>query len=117
MSLDDQFETKKTVRELFISTNIVGKLPKEKQDTAKEKVSDMIRNYAGRDVDALSVLGYAAEQNRFDEFMQKLESHHETSLRYVHPAARRILNVPGAQRAEFFFLDCYKELGIEPKKY
>ncbi len=116
MSLDDQFETKKTSRELFIATNIVGKLPKETQDAAKEKTHAILNSYAGRDIDALSVLGYAAEQNKFDEFVKKLESHHETNLRYVHPGARRILTVPGAQRAELFFLNCYKELGIEPKE-
>jgi len=50
------------------------------------------------------------------EFAKKLEGHYQESLQYVHPEARRIARVPGAVRAEAFFLDCYKSMGIEPQQ-
>lgn len=35
-------------------------------------------------------------------------------MKYVHPEARRLKAVPGAVRAEAFFLRCYEEMGVEP---
>ena len=70
--------------------------------------------YEGQDLNALSVLAYAAERGRFDEFLEKLEKHYEESLGYVHPEARRVAQIPGAVRAENFFIKCYESLGIKP---
>ena len=37
------------------------------------------------------------------------------NLQYVHPEARRTVQVPGTLRAERFFVECYGALGIEQK--
>ncbi len=74
----------------------------------KSRATSIVTDYVGLDADALSVLAYAAWQGRFDEFAKKIEKHYQESLSYVHPEARSIAQIPGAVRAERFFLSCYK---------
>jgi hypothetical protein len=116
MSLDTCFEIEEKNRITIIDKNIVSKLPEEEKEDAKTRAIDIINNYVGRDVDAISVLMYAAEKGRFKEYAEKLEKHYQESLQFVHPEARRVGQMPGSVRAEMFFLDCYKEMGIKPKQ-
>ena len=37
-------------------------------------------------------------------------------MKYVHPEARRIAQMPGAVRAERFFLNCFEEMGVKPQR-
>jgi hypothetical protein len=114
MSIEDCFEVKEKIRNEFMEENIVGLLPEEIRESSRQRAQKIINNYVGVDRDAISILAYAAERNRFDEFAEKLEKHYKDSLEYVHPEARRIKQIPGAVRACVFFIDCYKELGIKP---
>jgi hypothetical protein len=107
------FDIKKDVRNDFIEKNIVAKLPEKVRESARQKAKKIADNYVGRDLDALSVLAYSAERERFEEFVEKLELHYKESLQYVHPEARRIAEIPGVIRAETFFLNCYKGMGIK----
>jgi predicted unusual protein kinase regulating ubiquinone biosynthesis (AarF/ABC1/UbiB family) len=116
MSLDTCFIVPEEARTAFIDDNIVGKLPEDSRESAKDKAIRIVNDYVGQDLNALSVLAYATERGRFDEFVEKLEGHYQESLQYVHPEARRIARVPGAVRAEAFFLNCYKSMGIEPQQ-
>jgi hypothetical protein len=115
MGIEDNFQVDEKERIRFIDENIVARLSEEKRDSARQRATQIVKDYVGRDVDALSVLAYAAERGNFDEFAGRLEAHYKENLHYVHPEARRCAKVPGAVRAEVFFLDCYKEMGIESK--
>ena len=114
MSIDTLFIVPEEVRTTFIDEKIVGKLPKEVRESAKTRATQIVNNYVGQDINALSVLSYAAERGKFDEFAEKLEKHYQENLLFVHPEARRIAKVPGSVRAERFFLECYISMGIEP---
>lgn len=116
MSTGTCFEIAEEQRAAFIDNNIIANLHEDDKEAARERTKRIVNNYEGRDVDALSVLAYAAEQGRFDEFAGKLEEHYRDSLEYVHPNARKVARIPGAVRAEVFFTDCYIELDIEPRK-
>lgn len=116
MDLEHLFETSKKAREDFIRKSIVAKLPESDRQEAEKKVYKIVCKYVGQNVNALSVLAYAAEQNRFEEFIGKLESHYQENLQFVHPDARRLVAIPGAIRAERFFMSCYEAMGIKSQK-
>ena len=115
MSIDTCFMIPEEVRTTFIE-HIVGKLPEEVRESAKSRATKIVTDYVGQDENALSVLAYAAEQGRFDEFAKKLEEHYQENLQFVHPEARMNTQFPGVVRAERFFLECYESMGIEPQK-
>ena len=114
MGLDACFEIELVLRDRFISDNVVAHLPEAERTEARRRAMAIVSNFVGTDRDALSILGYAAERGRFDEFAGKLEEHYGSSLSYVHPDARRLAVIPGAVRAAQFFLRCYEEMGIQP---
>jgi len=116
MSIDSCFEVPESVRTSFIRENVGGYITEEQLETSIKRAEAIVNAYAGRDMDALSVLAYAAERGRFDEFAQKLDEHYQESLQFVHPEARRLAQIPGAIRAEQFFLECYQDLGIQQQK-
>lgn len=72
MSIDTCFIVPENVRSAFIDENIVGKLPENVREGAKIRATKIVTNYVGQDLNALSVLAYAAERGRFDEFAEKL---------------------------------------------
>ncbi len=98
----------------FVEERILSRVPAGKRDSLKSRILEIAKKYEGRDADAVSVLFYAAERDRLEEYAGKLERHFEESLQYVHPEARRLAVMPGAVRAERFILDCYKEMRIKP---
>jgi hypothetical protein len=101
----------------FIKKNIFDKLPKDKLTSVSVKeISDLIEEFKGQDLNAMSVLMYAAEQGKLEDYLGKLRQHYQENLQYVHPDARRLAAMPGAVRAENFFVRCYTELGILPQK-
>jgi hypothetical protein len=108
------YEVNEEGRTTFIDEGIISLLPESVRDSARLRAKSIVKNYVGRDGDALSVLAYAAEKKRFDEFAGRLEIHYEESLSRVHPEARNVAGVPGASRATEFFLDCYQSMGIKP---
>jgi len=90
MSIEECFELKKENRVRFIEKNIVEKLPENERELAETRAIKLADNYVGVDVNALSILSYAAVQGRFGEFAEKLEKHYRKSLSYVHPEARKV---------------------------
>ncbi len=116
MSLEASFLVSEKKRTTFIDNKIIGKLPKDSRENAKKRAAKIVTDYVGQDINALSVLAYAAEQGKFEEFAQKLEQHYQDNLQDVHPEARNNARIPGAVRTEKFFSDCYKSLGIEPQQ-
>lgn len=116
MALEDLFEIPKETRTAFIKEDIVAKLPVNTQEDAEKRTTAIVNNYVALDLDALSVLAYAAQQGKFQEFAEKLEKHYNDNVTYLHPDSRRIPLVPGAVRAKNFFLKCYNELGVKPKE-
>jgi len=114
MTIEECFEVQIPARIVFIDENIVAHLPEKDRSEAKKRATTIVEAFVGRDMDALSVLSYAAERGKFCEYAEKLENHFQESMKYVHPEARRIAQIPGAVRAERFFLDCYKEMEIKP---
>jgi|SRR3989344_2502682 len=115
MSIDKKFEVPKPAREIFIKQNIADKLPEEQRKSASSRANKIADNYVGRDLDALSVMGYAAEQGKFEDFAARLEKQLTENLQYTHPEARQNQHVPSAARADRFFLACYTELGVQRK--
>lgn len=113
----EQFSlVEKEKRDEYIDTRIIKALPDYKKDFARPRVVDIVDKCIGMDMDTLLLLHHAAEKERFDEFMDKLEKQYHENLCYVSPEARMVKGYPGADRAELFFIDCYKKLGIKPQK-
>lgn len=112
MDLDEMFEVPEEKRNDFIDRRILPRLPDSRRESERAPIKTLVFDYAGWDMDALSVLCYAAERGRYDEFYQRLVDHHHQNLSFVDPEARKSTAVPGAVRTQNFFLDCYNELGI-----
>jgi hypothetical protein len=111
---DNSLEVPKNIRARFIDEVIAPHLSAEQRDSGKDRADRIVGSYAGADRDAISILAYAAERGKFDEFAEKLEKYHADDLNFVHPDARRVAAVPGAIKAARFFMNCYEELGIKP---
>ena len=62
MSLDTRFMVSEEARTAFIDDNIIGKLPEDSRESAKDRATKIVNLYAGQDLNALSVLAYAAER-------------------------------------------------------
>ena len=114
MSLEVSFEVPEEMRIKFIDENILGKLPEETRDNTKSRVLRIIENYQGLDSAALSIMAYASERGRFDEFMERLETHYNENLQYLHPEARRLAIMPATRRAQIVFRECCEEMGVRP---
>ena len=112
MVFDIPDETKRTS---FIDRNIIIHLPEGRRAEAKTSVARLVTNYEGRDVDVLSVLCYAAEGGKFDEYLDRLGVYFRDDMIFIHPDARRLAVIPGAVRAGSFFLACYRDLGVQPR--
>lgn len=115
MGADSCFEVAEAQRTSFID-KIVAKLPEGVRASAKERAASIVDSYIGRDADALSILSYAAERGRFDEFAGKLEKQCRENLGFVDPGIRRGVVIPATLQAEAFFLQCYYELGIKSRR-
>ena len=112
---DKYFEISKANRTDFIDRRIVAALPETDRTAAKERTTTIVDSYVGRDSDALSILKYAAEQGKFDEFAGKLEDICRDHLSFVDPEIRRWLEISGTRRSHELILNCYKELGIKSR--
>ena len=115
MALESFFEVPEDKQKIFIDKNIIGLLPEKERGDGEVRAVRIVNDYMGADRDALSILAYATEQGKFDEFAGKLETHYKDNLIKVHPEARRVKAVPGAMKAAAFFVQCYQELGIRPQ--
>jgi hypothetical protein len=102
-------------RKRFIEENIVALFPEAERAAIRERVETVVNNYRGQDLNAMSVIKYALDKGRMEEFLGKLQKNFEDYLQYVHPEARRNFSVRGSVTTENFFLQCYKELGVTPQ--
>lgn len=84
----------------------VSSFPEELQG----RVKTIGERYKGRQMDAVGVLLYAHEQERFDEYAKRLEAK-PRDFNYIHPDLMMARNDVTA-----FFLRLYADLGIAPKK-
>lgn len=114
MSPERHFQIKEEKqRKGFIEQFIVYPFPPEKQDDVRTRVNKIVNDFEGRDVDALSILSYATDQGRFEEFAGQLEGFHEETFQYLHPRTKE----PGVHNGvELFFIRCYTSLGVEPRE-
>lgn len=101
--------------ERLVKKIVLSKIPEEDRESVGKRVNTLLQDYNGREVDVLSIMAYAAEKDRVDEYISKLSEFYKKDLQFVHPEARRNGHVPGALRAEQFVLGCYKEMNIKPR--
>jgi len=115
MSLEQLFQMDEKVRTPFIEKHVAGKVPAEQYEVVKERATKITTMYAGFDIDAMSILAFAAERSRFDEFAEKLERNYRDELQYVHPEARRSRLLSGSVKTLQFFQTCYQAMDIKPR--
>ncbi|MDE1856851.1 MAG: hypothetical protein KGH98_02070 [Candidatus Micrarchaeota archaeon] len=84
-------------------TEILGKFKPEHKETVK----DLWSKYEGESLSAVSVLLYAEERGRFDEFAEKLRKEYDRNIIYMHPDIRTSRTDVMA-----FFNELYAELGV-----
>lgn len=76
----------------------------------QERVKKIADKYVGRQLDTTSILLYAEEMGRFDEFAERLESKPK-DFAYIHP------NLMMARTdVTAFFMQMYADLGIAPRE-
>jgi hypothetical protein len=108
-------QIKERVRRKFIKDNILSYMAPENINTTKDRIEEIISAYTGQDRNALSILSYAAEKGRFDEFAERLENYSRLTRSFIHPELRGNQSLNQNPKAEEFFLDCYLALGIKPE--
>jgi hypothetical protein len=81
----------------------VKKFPEEFQ----ERVKKLGEKYRGRQLDTVSILLYAKEQGKFEEYAERLESNREFET--IHPDLMMARTDVSA-----FFIRLYADLGIAP---
>lgn len=115
MALNDFFEVPEDERIRYIEENIVARMHVIEHDFARARALSLVRNYEGRDADALLILATAAQKGMFDEVADMLECNYRKSLIYV-PLQRRGRGFSEMVETDLFFVnECYKLLGIPPK--
>lgn len=82
----------------------VSKFPEEFRD----RVRRIGEQYAGRQLDATSILLYAEERGKFEEYAKKLESKPK-DFEFIHPDLMMARTDVSA-----FFMRAYADLGVAP---
>ncbi|MBI5391818.1 hypothetical protein HZB00_02330 [Candidatus Woesearchaeota archaeon] len=101
----------------IVERTILTDIPQPDQPVLRERVLSVVYTYEGNDISALTVLMYAVQQGKLDAYLSKLEEYHRRTLAYIHPETRRNFHTTGAQKAQVFFLNCLRELGVRPNEY
>jgi len=108
------------VRKEFVEKNIVKHLTSPERVKVEPKLNEVIVKYKDLDeveVNALSLMAYAAEKGRLSEFLARLDNQFENNLKFRHPELRGqfgITNSFGVDEVHLFFEVCYGSLGIKP---
>jgi hypothetical protein len=116
MSNEEYFRALREKRQQAVTELVLPRIPEKDRAGLEPRIRGIVERFEGREGDAISVLMYAAEKGRTDEFLQKLEGHYRDSLQDVHPEARRDPRISGALRAEAFILHCYEEMDVQPQR-
>ena len=82
----------------------VSKFPEELQDRTKR----IGEQYSGRQLDAISILLYAKERGKFDDYARRLESKPK-DFEFIHPDLMMARTDVSA-----FFMRLYADLGVAP---
>jgi hypothetical protein len=106
------FQVPQEKRDPFIERNILARFPQEERMAVAERVGKIVENYEGQDINALSVLTYAAEKGVFEEFATRLETYYRENLQFRHPEQRVIIK---DFMSEEFFSECYRDLRLIPQ--
>ena len=107
---------------LYLLPNVpmdAGEIPTEKDfdlegavskfpETRQEKVRRIGEQYAGRQLDAISILLYAEERGKFDDYARRLESKPK-DFEFIHPELMMARTDVTA-----FFMRLYADLGVAP---
>jgi hypothetical protein len=108
--MGDYFIVSEEKRNSFIEKDILGLLDGNGAGI-ESRIYELVRLYEGQDLNALSVLAYAANNGVLTDYVNKLTDYYKKQVQFVHPSARVIHS-----KIESFFLTCYKELNIKPAK-
>ena len=107
---------------LYLLPNVpmdAGEIPTEKgfdlegtvskfPETRQERVRRIGEQYAGRQLDAISILLYAEERGKFDDYARRLESKPK-DFEFIHPELMMARTDVTA-----FFMRLYADLGVAP---
>ena len=107
---------------LYLLPNVpmdAGEIPTEKgfdlegtvskfPETRQERVRRIGEQYAGRQLDAISILLYAEERGKFDDYAKRLESKPK-DFEFIHPELMMARTDVTA-----FFMRLYADLGVAP---
>ena len=107
---------------LYLLPNVpmdAGEIPTEKDfdlegavskfpETRQERVRRIGEQYAGRQLDAISILLYAEERGKFDDYARRLESKPK-DFEFIHPELMMARTDVTA-----FFMRLYADLGVAP---
>jgi hypothetical protein len=121
MDLEKHFQVPAQIRAEFID-DVISRLPQNQRDFSepqlKQQVEQLVADYCGVEMDALSILYYAAPTGKFEEYALKLKKQHKEDLSYVPISGgmRGNLAIPAVSRTHAFFMACYKELGVKPQQ-
>lgn len=88
----------------FDLEGVVSKFPEELQDRARR----IVEQYSGRQLDAMSILLYAKENGKFDDYAGRLESKLK-DFGCIHPDLMMARTDVSA-----FFMRLYADLGVAP---
>jgi len=116
MSGENSFQELSSSRSGFIDDYILQHVSEADRVGTKQRINDLTDNFQGVDRDALAVLFYAARGGKLDEYLGKLGEYHDRDLKFVHPEARRVAQMPGATKVDRFFGRCFKELGVNTSR-
>jgi hypothetical protein len=92
------------VEEGFDLEGVVSEFPEDLQERARK----IGKGYAGRQLDAMSILLYAKERGKFDDYARRLESKPK-DFAYIHPGLMMARTDVTA-----FFIRLYADLGVAP---
>jgi len=68
---------------------LVREFPEEKREDTRTTASELMTQYEGQDYNVLGVLHRAAENGRFDEYVERLQAHYEEHVTDISPEDRR----------------------------
>ncbi len=112
MRFRDCFEIDEDARKNFLERYIVKKLPDDMREEGKQRAKEIVNLYGGVDKDALAILMYATNRDRFDEFAGKLMAFYRDTLQHVPAQQRKKKTADKMERVDTFLKKCYTDLGV-----
>jgi len=114
---DKHWQVPPAERKDFILNNILAHLPFERRFDAKGRAYAIAQGYWGRDLEALSILSWAARDGHetLDDYCKKLDEHWNASCLYeIEVRYRCDSRKPQVAQTDVFFAICYRDLKMPP---